>query len=95
MNDLAAVGALAGALEAGVTVPAELAVTGYDDTFFSAIPQVSLTTVNPDNATIGTTAAERLLHRRPARRRGRDRADPAPPGGPRHHVPATTGGTDA
>ena len=63
MNDLAAVGALAGALEAGVTVPAELAVTGYDDTFFSAIPQVSLTTVNPDNATIGTTAAQRLLHR--------------------------------
>ena len=63
MNDLAAVGALAGALEAGVTVPAELAVTGYDDTFFSAIPQVSLTTVNPDNATIGTTAAERLLQR--------------------------------
>ena len=53
---------LAGAFEAGVTVPAELAVTGYDDTF-SAIPQVSLTTVNPDNATIGTTAAERLLHR--------------------------------
>jgi DNA-binding LacI/PurR family transcriptional regulator len=63
VNDLAAVGALAGALEAGVTVPAELAVTGYDDTFFSAIPQVSLTTVNPDNATIGTTAAQRLLHR--------------------------------
>ena len=63
MNDLAAVGALAGALEAGVTVPAELAVTGYDDTFFSAIPQVSLTTVNPDNATIGTAAAERLLDR--------------------------------
>jgi DNA-binding LacI/PurR family transcriptional regulator len=63
VNDLAAVGALAGALEAGVTVPAELAVTGYDDTFFSAIPQVSLTTVNPDNATIGTTAAERLLDR--------------------------------
>jgi DNA-binding LacI/PurR family transcriptional regulator len=63
VNDLAAVGALAGALEAGVTVPAKLAVTGYDDTFFSAIPQVSLTTVNPDNATIGATAAERLLER--------------------------------
>jgi DNA-binding LacI/PurR family transcriptional regulator len=63
VNDLAAVGALAGALEAGVTVPAELALTGYDDTFFSAISQVSLTTVNPDNATIGTTAAERLLQR--------------------------------
>jgi DNA-binding LacI/PurR family transcriptional regulator len=63
VNDLAAVGALAGAIEAGVTVPAELAVAGYDDTFFAAIPQVSLTSVNPDNAAIGTTAAERLLHR--------------------------------
>jgi DNA-binding LacI/PurR family transcriptional regulator len=63
VNDLAAVGALAGALEAGAAVPARLAVTGYDDTFFSAIPQVSLTTVNPDNATIGTIAAERLLRR--------------------------------
>ena len=56
-------GALAAALEAGAAVPAELAVTGYDDTFFAAIPQVSLTTVNPDNATIGATAAERLVHR--------------------------------
>jgi DNA-binding LacI/PurR family transcriptional regulator len=63
VNDLAAVGALAGALEAGVAVPAELAVAGYDDTFFAAIPQVALTTVNPDNAQIGATAAERLLHR--------------------------------
>ena len=63
VNDLAAVGALAGALEAGAAVPAELAVAGYDDTFFSAIPQVSLTTVNPGNAQIGATAAERLLRR--------------------------------
>lgn len=63
VNDLAAVGALAAALEAGAAVPAELAVTGYDDTFFSAIPQVSLTTVNPGNAQIGATAAERLLRR--------------------------------
>jgi DNA-binding LacI/PurR family transcriptional regulator len=63
VNDLAAVGALAGALEAGVTVPAQLAVAGYDDTFFAAIPQVSLTSVNPDNAQIGAAAAERLLHR--------------------------------
>jgi len=63
VNDLAAVGALAGALEAGVAVPAELAVTGYDDTFFAAIPQVSLTSVNPDNGAIGTGAARRLLRR--------------------------------
>jgi DNA-binding LacI/PurR family transcriptional regulator len=71
VNDLAAVGALAGALEAGVAVPAELAVTGYDDTFFAAIPQLSLTTVNPDNARIGAGAAERLL-----RRIGEGRSEP-------------------
>jgi LacI family transcriptional regulator len=71
VNDLAAVGALAGAMEAGVPVPAELAVTGYDDTFLAAIPQVSLTTVNPDNQQIGAAAAERLL-----RRIGRPDAEP-------------------
>jgi DNA-binding LacI/PurR family transcriptional regulator len=63
VNDLAAIGVLAGALQAGVAVPAELAVTGYDDTFLAAIPQVSLTSVDPDNARIGTSAAERLLRR--------------------------------
>jgi DNA-binding LacI/PurR family transcriptional regulator len=71
VNDLAAVGAMAGALEAGVPVPTELAVTGYNDSFFAAIPQVSLTTVNPDNGTIGASAAHHLL-----RRIGRPDAEP-------------------
>ena len=88
MNDLAAVGALA-ALEAGVTVPAELAVTGYDDTFFSAIPQVSLTTVNPDNATIRTTASA-CCARRPGAEGGSELIPPRLV--VRATTPATTGG---
>ncbi len=63
LNDLAAVGALSAAADAGLTVPDDLAVTGYDDTFVAAIRQVSLTSVNPDSAGIGTLAAQCLLRR--------------------------------
>ena len=40
--------------DAGLRVPGDVAVTGYDDTFVSAIRQVSLTSVNPDSSGIGT-----------------------------------------
>jgi DNA-binding LacI/PurR family transcriptional regulator len=63
VNDLAAVGALSAAADAGLRVPDDLAVTGYDDTFVAAIRQVSLTSVNPDSAGIGTLAARCLLRR--------------------------------
>jgi DNA-binding LacI/PurR family transcriptional regulator len=63
VNDLAAVGALSAAVDSGLTVPGDLAVTGYDDTFVAAIRQVSLTSVNPDSSGIGTLAARCLLAR--------------------------------
>ncbi|GAA2179438.1 LacI family DNA-binding transcriptional regulator [Leucobacter tardus] len=61
VNDLAAMGAMAGLEEAGVRVPQECRVTGYDDTSLSAIPRISLTSVDPDNRRIGETAADALL----------------------------------
>jgi DNA-binding LacI/PurR family transcriptional regulator len=63
LNDLAAVGALSAASDAGLRVPEDLAVTGYDDTFVAAIRQVSLTSVNPDSAGIALLAARCLLRR--------------------------------
>jgi DNA-binding LacI/PurR family transcriptional regulator len=63
VNDLAAVGALSAVADAGMSVPGDIAVTGYDDTFVAAIRQVSLTSVNPDSAGIGELAARCLIHR--------------------------------
>jgi DNA-binding LacI/PurR family transcriptional regulator len=63
VNDLAAIGALSAAADAGLAVPADVAVTGYDDTFVAAIRQVSLTSVDPDSAGIGERAARCLIQR--------------------------------
>lgn len=63
VNDLAAVGAMSAVADAGLRVPGDVAVTGYDDTFVSAIRQVSLTSVNPDSAGIGSLAARCVLGR--------------------------------
>ena len=63
VNDLAAVGAMSAVADAGLGVPADVAVTGYDDTFVSAIRQVSLTSVNPDSSGMGSLAAHCVLRR--------------------------------
>jgi DNA-binding LacI/PurR family transcriptional regulator len=63
INDLAAIGALSAAIDAGRTLPDDIAVTGYDDTFVAAIRQVSLTSVNPDSHGIGALAARCMLER--------------------------------
>ena len=63
VNDLAAVGAMSAVADAGLRVPGDIAVTGYDDTFVAAIRQVSLTSVNPDSSGIGTQAAQCVLRR--------------------------------
>jgi DNA-binding LacI/PurR family transcriptional regulator len=63
INDLAAVGAMSAVADAGLGVPGDVAVTGYDDTFVAAIRQVSLTSVNPDSSGIGLLAAQCVLDR--------------------------------
>jgi DNA-binding LacI/PurR family transcriptional regulator len=63
VNDLAAVGALSAAADAGLAVPADLALTGYDDTFVAAIRQVSLTSIDPGSSGIGSLAAHCVLRR--------------------------------
>jgi DNA-binding LacI/PurR family transcriptional regulator len=63
VNDLAAVGAMSAAADAGVELPGGLAVTGYDDTFLAELRQISMTSVNPDSAGLGELAARCLLER--------------------------------
>lgn len=61
VNDLAAVAVISALEAAGVPVPGGCRVVGYDDTTLSAIPRISLTSVDPDNRRIGREAAQALL----------------------------------
>ena len=62
-NDLMAIGAMAALREAGVAVPRDMAVVGFDDIFIARLLTPSLTTVSQFQHLIGVTAAETLLDR--------------------------------
>ena len=62
-NDLMAIGALAAAREAGVCVPDELSIVGFDDIELAAYSAPPLSTVVQPKLKIGTLAAELLLER--------------------------------
>lgn len=61
--DLMAYGALLAITEQGLRVPEDVALVGFDDAQYSALPGVRLTTVHVDFAEIGAQAAQRLLER--------------------------------
>ncbi|MGW0662926.1 LacI family DNA-binding transcriptional regulator [Streptodolium elevatio] len=60
-NDLMALGVLQALYGAGVRVPDDIALVGYDDIEFAAAAAVPLTSVRQPAAVIGRTAAELLL----------------------------------
>ena len=62
-NDLSAVGVLAAADELGLRVPEELSVVGYDNTVFSRLHRLSLTTVHSHSAEVGQLAGRTLTAR--------------------------------
>ncbi|MEW1836022.1 LacI family DNA-binding transcriptional regulator [Microbacterium sp. NPDC079995] len=62
-DDLAAMGTLRALHEAGIRVPEDVAVTGWDDTRLSAVTFPSLTSVSPDVDTLFTRAMGLLLER--------------------------------
>jgi LacI family transcriptional regulator len=62
-SDLDALPLLAACHEAGIAVPGELAVIGYDDCSVAKLPSVSLSSVNQDPQTLGTRASDLLLSR--------------------------------
>jgi len=67
-NDLMAFGALNAAREAGINVPEQLSIVGFDDIELAAFSAPPLTTVVQPKLQIGTLAAELLLERVEANR---------------------------
>ncbi|GAA3149675.1 LacI family DNA-binding transcriptional regulator [Streptomyces rameus] len=63
VNDMTAVGALSAAGELGLRVPADLSVTGYDNTSISRLRHLWLTTVDTAPYEAGRRAARCLLDR--------------------------------
>ncbi|MHB8657925.1 MAG: LacI family DNA-binding transcriptional regulator [Solirubrobacteraceae bacterium] len=62
-NDLVAAGLLSGFDRAGVDVPGEVSIVGYDNISISHLAHVSLTTVDQPRAEMGGLALELLLDR--------------------------------
>jgi len=62
-NDLCAAGILDAFQHAGVRVPCDISVIGYDNTGLAAMPQLSLSTINQPRPEMGALAVEALLDR--------------------------------
>ncbi|MBP2329667.1 LacI family transcriptional regulator [Kibdelosporangium banguiense] len=61
--DIVAMGVLQAVAEAGLTVPGDISVAGYDNTTFAALGPISLTSVDQAGRQIGSNAARLLLDR--------------------------------
>ena len=61
--DIVAMGALDALTEAGLSVPGDISLAGYDNTTFAAFTPISLTTVDQAGHHIGSDAARLLLDR--------------------------------
>lgn len=62
-NDLAAIGALSAAADQGLSVPADLSVVGYDNSYLARIRHISLTSVDNGNLAVGVQAGKYLIER--------------------------------
>jgi LacI family transcriptional regulator len=66
--DVAALGVLTAAYEAGLTIPGDISLAGYDNTSITALGPISLTSVDQDGHLMGSNAARMLLERIEAKR---------------------------
>ena len=69
-NDLCAIGALDTVLRAGITVPGDLSIIGYDDSRFGRLPGIDLTSVRQDIKKQARFAVKAVVERldRPSRK---------------------------
>ena len=62
-NDMTAIGALSAAYDLGLSVPEDLSLIGYDNTFVARIRHISLTSVDNGSFAVGAQAGRFLLER--------------------------------
>jgi LacI family transcriptional regulator len=62
-NDLVAIGAMTALEEAGLSVPGDISIVGYDNTHLAAMRHLSLTSVDQPRRRMGVIAAGMLLER--------------------------------
>ena len=84
-NDMVAAGLLGGFDRAGVDVPGDVSIVGYDNISIAHLAHVSLTTVDQPRNEMGRLALELLLDRIENRRPERSAPDRALAGDPLDH----------
>jgi DNA-binding LacI/PurR family transcriptional regulator len=62
-NDLCAIGAMNALEEAGLTIPDDLSVVGYDNTTLAALRHIDLTSVDQPGNVMGRSAIDRIAER--------------------------------
>jgi DNA-binding LacI/PurR family transcriptional regulator len=62
-NDIAAMGVTEVLEDAGLHIPEDISLVGYDNVDFTALDHIGLTTIDQPRRAIGTMAVEMLLER--------------------------------
>lgn len=61
--DMLAIGVMHAAYEAGIRIPKDISLMGFDNISFSALPQIDLTTINQPTQQMAISAVDMLLDR--------------------------------